>query len=289
MKSYKFLILIVAALLFTSASYAQNGQYRVWLKTECVDLAENKLYMQILIKAYTNTTNFNVADQNYRFIYNENVLENPSIIHGVGLTGLQIDPNENYSFYEEPTLKGSDDGLISFNVEFAGGTAYEITKSKWVLVGKVAFDVIDIDGSLDLKWHKATHAPSTIVVEQLPSGGFQEAQGKKYFINTKCFDNYIGSEKRTLNQSLENSNSLQLAFSPNPFKNIANLYVEAKETQAAIINVYDINGALMYEQIKTVQAGTNNLSLDLNHLSKGLYLLSITQADKREVIKIEKF
>jgi PKD repeat protein len=63
---------------------------------------------------------------------------------------------------------------------------------------------------------------------------------------------------------------------PNPSSDVMNISLYSLNPQNNNIKIIDVNGKVVYEMSNTVSAGDNSISLDLKHLSEGIYFVQIT-------------
>jgi len=138
------------------------------------------LFLDIEIKAADVASEFNLSEQNYRFSFNRDALANPTKDQELTVSGFV-----GGSFYNTHTLTGSLDTVVSYNIELAGGAGYPITADTWVPVGRMAFDIVDANACLNLKWHELTDFPTTYIGE-VRNGVRGTATGNNYAMPTDC-------------------------------------------------------------------------------------------------------
>ncbi len=171
--------------IFTLLSFlvaAQDGQFDVRFDLHKVDCVTNKIFVNIECRANSGAHEFNLADQNYRFSYNRGAVVYQSIaIDSMYLTGFI-----GSSLYEPHTLTGSLDTVVSYNVVLAGGTG-EVMTTSWRTIGRISFDILDIDKCLELKWHDHSPAlfPPTFIGEKV-NGVLFEVTEMLYLNNSTC-------------------------------------------------------------------------------------------------------
>jgi len=68
---------------------------------------------------------------------------------------------------------------------------------------------------------------------------------------------------------------------PNPVKfgEDIHLDIESSSSQDGILSVYSITGARVYQQAQALKTGLNQITLDLNHIKSGLYMLSLATSE----------
>jgi len=114
-------------------------------------------FIDLEVKANAGSPEYFIADQNYRFSFNRDAVANPSIVQELTLSGTIFTGNY-IALFDPHHLNGSLDTVVSYNVVLTGGTGYPVNDAAWVPVGRVKFDILDIDACLDLIWH--THDPA---------------------------------------------------------------------------------------------------------------------------------
>lgn len=196
--------------------------------------------------------------------------------------------NENSAVYLIPKAEGTYglDPVDSIKVEglITGGTASS-DESKILLTG-----------------YSNTLSPFIFELEGFSSGIFSNGSLNKYNLElTAGFSPqieaisifeinsyYISSEALFSLQSglfeldfnslsLENSSSLEIQFSPNPTTGSIQFSKEVEH-----VNVYNMSGQLLVTQKTNIQ------SIDLSHLSNGVYILHLidTKSDKQTIEKL---
>ncbi|MBK8845695.1 MAG: T9SS type A sorting domain-containing protein [Bacteroidetes bacterium] len=68
---------------------------------------------------------------------------------------------------------------------------------------------------------------------------------------------------------------LQLNAYPNPSSGVINIEFIDSDEHDVTVDIYDLNGKLVYETTQRSMAGSNLLKLDLTHLSKAVYMLKL--------------
>jgi len=85
---FHYLVTVVICLLLSSSMSAQTGAYDVRLVTQKVDCQNNKVWMDLEIKASAEAEVFLLANQNYRLTYDEAAIKNPKIAEELAVSGL---------------------------------------------------------------------------------------------------------------------------------------------------------------------------------------------------------
>lgn len=180
-KTFGLFILFVLQICVLTA---QNGVYDVRFQIgQSSDCAINEAYFDIEIKATDANSTFRLADQNYRFSFNREVLANPRVVEELDISGNITEGVHAPSIYSSHVLLGSVDTIVSYGFELVGGVGYEIG-TEWVSVGRLGFDILDTTSCVDLKWHSRNLFPYTFISEKfeeryyiMREGEFSDLQG----------------------------------------------------------------------------------------------------------------
>ncbi len=193
----------LALLILTSFTYifAQTtAQYDVQLVQEHpFQCGDGTIYFDIQVKASNAGSTFRLAEQNYRFDYDLSVLSNPRIDQELDISGAVPD-GIGTSLYIPHTLTGSLGPTVCYNVSLSSGAGYLLTNS-WVSVGRVAFDIINTIGCVDLVWRTQNSFPITYVGEIYNNGELRIANEGTYNDFSGCLSNLCASCPANLNLS----------------------------------------------------------------------------------------
>jgi len=186
MKTTFTLLFFIAISLSSASIFAQNGEFDARFVYHNVDCANSLIYVDIEVKAKGQNSTFNIADQNYRFSFNRNVLDNPQIAQELTLSGT-IFTNAYSALFDPHHLQGTIDTIVSYNVVLAGGTGYPINDA-WTSVGRLAFDVLDPDGCIELIWHdnQPQNFPPTFISEKTSAGALVTCAENLYANYSNC-------------------------------------------------------------------------------------------------------
>ncbi|MEN9334170.1 MAG: Secretion system C-terminal sorting domain, partial [Bacteroidota bacterium] len=73
----------------------------------------------------------------------------------------------------------------------------------------------------------------------------------------------------------------------NPTEGMLNIAVQSTNTQDVKVEVYNAMGQfIMVEKFNKVAAGKNNLSLNLNNVPTGLYIVEVTGTQLNETFRV---
>lgn len=75
---------------------------------------------------------------------------------------------------------------------------------------------------------------------------------------------------------------------PNPGKGIFNLQADVQREGKAVLFIQDLSGRELYYSDLLLHSGRNTLELDLNGLAEGLYLIQLSNADHKQVLRLMK-
>lgn len=232
MKIFKIIILTILPMYF---ALAQADLVDLKLAPVCSN-DNNTFQIDLLIKANKANSVIRVAEQNYRFTFNTQALQNPVIVEeGTAFSGLVLNGSE-VSAYGIHSLTGSSGNAISYNVELEGGVATLLQNDQWTKVGTLEFDVVDKNASKTFTWLGLDQFPPTVIYnlvgeeKQLIQPNFLEA-GSLYE-DTEV----IQAIKRTWQHptcGLQNG-QLQLSWTDFPTVEIIQISVDGGETFTAM-------------------------------------------------------
>ncbi len=234
--------------LFCISLTAQNGHYDLRFQVHDVDCLNEKIYIDFEVKATVDLTGFNIADQNYRFSFNDDAIANPLLDQALNLNGFVPTSNPpTNSFYSIHSIQGSIDTIVSYNVVLAGGDGYPLSDT-WLPIGRLVFDIVDLEACLGLVWHTQDPDifPSTFISEKV--GGTLFPAEEEFLTNlTYCMSTDCGLQEpryslRFNNEQVDCTNStytvdLQVqSMVPNLPFNIADQNLRFSFNRAALEN-----------------------------------------------------
>lgn len=172
MRKTKYFFYLLAMLLAFQVN-AQDGQrdVRFVITEPAICQGALSLTVDVEVKAAVDP-GFFMSEQNYRFSFNGDALENPAIAEET-LTGfVSGGPGPlGFSLYSPHNLIGSIDTVVSYNLELQGGDGLFVTSDDWIKIGRLSFDVLDENACFDFLWHNNTIFPSTFVGEVFDENG----------------------------------------------------------------------------------------------------------------------
>ncbi len=172
MKVQKLVVLLVFMLFYSLGKAQPRGEYDIRLVEDSIDCTLMKYYVDIEIKATSGTTFFFVANQSYRFSYDETVLANPQIAQELEISGTtpQGWPLPDI-VYAPHNLNGSTVGMVSYNVILSSGNGLPVLLD-YVKVGRVSFDIVDMDKDFGLTLHSlASQLQPALAIDEIYGGG----------------------------------------------------------------------------------------------------------------------
>ncbi len=164
-------------ILFTLQLSAQTGKYDLNFALSHVNCDSMKLYVDIQIKAHESQCAFHLSDQNYRLQFNDALVYNSAFIEQELEVSGHIESSTGDSFYQAHTLIGSLDSIVSYNIEFVGGEGLLIQANEWTSVGRLGFDIANIEGTVRLIYMNETMFPPTFIGEFYDETRMAAAEG----------------------------------------------------------------------------------------------------------------
>jgi len=272
----KILKTLLAALVLTASATLVSAADEYDVRFHNLTCDGDKVYVDIQVKASNLGESFNLSEQNYRFSFNSEAVQNPTIVQE-----LQISGTVNNSFYTEHSLRGSKANIISYNVELAGGEGY-LLSDDWVGVGRVAFDVVDNAECMELTWKTPGQFPPTYVgkaTDNTRTG----AKGMNFNDLENCEFCSI-----TATEVLMTDNAAFDVY-PNPVvgNEQVNVTFFSDKVQEATLTVTDVTGKATYSRDINLIAGDNVLPLKHRTINTGTYFVQIRT--ENEVTEAKKF
>jgi len=273
----KILKTLIAALVLTATVSLVSAADQYDVRFHNVNCNNDKVYVDIQIKASNMGETFNLSEQNYRFTFNGEAIVNPTIVQE-----LQISGAVNSSFYNQHSLRGSKANVVSYNVELAGGEGY-LLDDDWVNVGRLSFDVVDNTQCLELTWQNTEQFPPTYVGKA--------TDDSRVSATAVTFNNFEDCEFCSTAVGTEDVLSNVAGFDVYPNPTIGNEEVSvtftATQAQDATLLVTDIMGKTVLSRKVNLNAGDNILPLKHRNLNTGTYLIQIQTGN--EVTAAKKF
>ncbi len=172
MKSLLLPIFFILSMI--SLASAQTGQYEVRLEEYLKDVNNLHYYVDIQIKAANSTSTFVLYLQSYRFGFDNSVLANPVVDQAF------LDDSGYATVH-----RSSSDSIVSYNLLSGTGTNIAMDEVTWVTMGRIRFDILDLNGVPNFNWKKREDFPSTVILERVNSDYFEV--GATSFGDNTCF------------------------------------------------------------------------------------------------------
>ena len=139
--------------------YAQKGSYAVQLVLKQTDCINNKVIVQVQVKANHADSTFNLGDANFRLRYSSQAISNPVISPNTGA----VSGNAAYSLNLQGSTQGPTNGLASLNVLYAGQLLPTLVTTNWLTVADLQFDLVAplATNCVDLVWQTDKTPPVT--------------------------------------------------------------------------------------------------------------------------------
>jgi len=133
------------------------------VSSSCINNNDDVYQIDLLIKSTDKNSTIRVAEQNYRFVFNTDALQNPRLLEeGTAFSGLVIEDNQ-VSAYGVHSLEGTLGNTISYNVELEGGVGTLLHENQWTKVGSIEFDVVNQTASKQITLNGLDQFPPTII------------------------------------------------------------------------------------------------------------------------------
>ncbi len=266
-------LLFIAILLMSSSIFAQDI-YELRFNHHHTDCAKQLLYVDIEVKAATPNTTVHLADQNYRFSFDKEVLSNPKLVKELTVSGM-TNSNGHSSLYDAHNLRGSMNDIVSYNVVLTGGAGYPINNTAWTSVGRISFEIADVDKAVELTWHdnKPENFPPTFISEKTSNGDLKAATShhmsnfsKKEVCAVSTLDEQVQISELFPNPVSNNDTNITIEFT--------NDFATTKST----LLVTSIDGSVVAEQFINLTEGFNSIQFNTQKLATGVYMVQINDA-----------
>lgn len=268
----KMLALFIFGILLSNYTSAQSGKYVVSTSLESIDCEAQKAYIDIRIKAASEGSTFILADQNYRFSFSRSALRPGSVTLEKELEVSGMTTSESgMTIYGSHNLNGTDDTIVSYNIELIGGVGYLISSDKWTSIGRLGFDIENRSKCFSLKWHDTETFPPTYVSEQW--NGFPEAMSNGEYKNLNvCLEDYCNLATSV---DLVEVQSPYITLQPTVTKSTITLaYIGEQSVSDREIIISDMRGNLM-QNSQISPYNKNEFVLDVSSFPQGVYIVSI--------------
>ncbi|MCX6210715.1 MAG: T9SS type A sorting domain-containing protein, partial [Bacteroidetes bacterium] len=221
-----------------------------------------------LIKRPSNTTNWTldgVAGTN------TGTLLKPTVVR-TGVAG----------FSEFAIAGGSDNLLPSTSMTLRGDKAGNSNQFNWAVLNEISVKGYELQRSADSRNFEAV-----IFVNAKGSGTNAGTVIYNYADNSSIYndgyyrlkqvskDGNIAYSNVVLIKGLKVNNVTLGNVFPNPTRDVINMIVASPKSGSVVVTITDMSGKLINRQTKSVATGDNTLSMNVNTLAAGNYLLSV--------------
>lgn len=163
---------------------------------------------------------------------------------------------------------------VSYSIAAVSGA----TSYTWTISGGATFVGGSTGSSVTVKYTTASSTTATMTVKANNSCGSSVTRSLTIAVNLNC---------RTGGQNDEASGSDFNVF-PNPTSEKATVSFVASEGNAATLDVYDLNGALVSHVLDgtIMQSGPQSVEIDCSSLVKGIYFVRLTVEQETSLSKL---
>lgn len=259
------------------------AQFDLQFSQTTVDCQNMKFLVDLEIKASTMNSGFNAAFMNLRFTFNQNALGNPVLNQELNFSDL-VNENGAFSFYNPHTLNGSLGDLVSYNVSLGGGVGQSVDDN-WIAVGRVEFDILDINQCADLQWNDLADFPSTIVIEKTIDGLLLQTLEGTYNSADPCLF-------EACPPGFNNEDIYDVVLKPVPVYHDLGIEFTTNQPGTIQVGVVSNNGRIVKQKSITAHAGVNTFSLDLKDQPAGVYsitFMSGKSVSSKQFIKLNAY
>ncbi len=268
----KLLALFMLGMVFFHAQ-AQTGKYVVATSLEGIDCEQQKAYIDILIKATEGSSSFMLADQNYRFSFSRSTLipGSATLEKELEISGM-TESEAGMSLFGTHNLNGTDDTIVSYNIELLGGTGYQITADKWTSIGRLGFEMTNTSECFALKWHDLETFPPTHISELYDDGMLHVMEEAQYQNLDVCSSDYCNIITST---NVVETQDFEMTLQPTVTKNTLNVIYKGTvpdlDTEVTITNM----AGNLVQKIQTPLNNKNGFALNVVDLPQGIYVISM--------------
>ncbi len=285
MKSLKIMLSVVFLLSLALSVWAAEGEYDLrFVQVESGEVGV--ALIDVEMRATTSDKEFNLAEQNFRFSFNEDAVfsynaNQPSVTIQ---QELAVSGQVAQSFYAPHHLNGSAKNLISYNVELIGGEGIRINADEWTKVGRLAFQLKSPDAQLNLTWLRADNFPPTYISEKRNNKLSRINEGDVQDFTSVMVD---------IDDPIAVSDAIHVFPNPATTGTPVNLTINSTDTRGAgHVVISDAVGRTISTQAINLEQGVQNYNVSLKSLSAGTYRINIQtttwQSVSKPLVVIEK-
>jgi len=237
-----------------------------------VDCEQQKVYVDLKLKATDIDSYFFLAQQNYRLSFNR-VLSADSVFieKELDISGIVQTPT-GIAMYSPHVLTGTRDTVVSYSVELVNGSGYFIT-DEWVSVGRIGLDIADLTGCLILKWNDQETFPITYLSEIWNDRYYDLTEGT-YIDLEVCPSDYCVTENQLTDIVEMSDKQYDIQVVPTLVQHELTIqYTVPQNTSFTHITITDMQGRVLQKHQKSLTA-KDEYTFDVSHLPQGIYLIN---------------
>ena len=157
---------------------AQTGKYDLSFSLHDIDCEAMQIYIDVQIKAHDANSTFHLSEQNYRVLFNEDVIvsNSASIANELDVSGY-LPSAIGFSMYDTHTLVGSKDSIISYNITLNSGVGIFVDSEQWTNVGRLKFDIGDARKIARFTYRNENMFPGTFIGEMFRENRYYALEG----------------------------------------------------------------------------------------------------------------
>ncbi len=281
-----------------SLSAQQGVDVRIVENHNQIDCNNAQYCVDVQLKNTNNGATL-LGNSSIRFNYNaEAILFNGKSgnVNKGTFSSVNFDENStcgNIHPYDKQSFDGLIPGdflisLLLFNA-FSQDDCSAILTKDWISASTVCFDVVDSSKDPNIQIRGTQNGPSNDSAgtnfNQSSNDPQKKMENGSFAGLNKSFDEVCKSTNNTTLTSLGSDWAI-VSVQPVPVKENLMLQLNSNTSDEVVVQIFDLSGKLMTEQKTKVQSGLNQISMDVNQLAAGAYLISIS---KNQEMLAQKF